>query len=118
MAGFSFAHCSTRLTPQSQREQSSSADRREHVMASGRRRLFRGCLLAGIASALCMSFAAQIGAQSGARPVYTPDGTMMQLPAGFETWVFVGSNLGLAYKSEMTENDAREANRAAEQQFF
>jgi len=87
-------------------------------MASGRRRLFRGCLLAGIASALCMSFAAQIGAQSGARPVYTPDGTMMQLPAGFETWVFVGSNLGLAYKSEMTENDAREANRAAEQQFF
>jgi hypothetical protein len=42
----------------------------------------------------------------------------LQPRALFETWVFVGSNLGLAYKDEMTVNDAREANRAQEQQFF
>jgi hypothetical protein len=87
-------------------------------MASGRRRLFRDCVLAAIASALCISFAGQIGAQSGARPQYTADGKMLQLPTDFETWVFVGSNLGLAYKPEMTVNDAREANRAQEQQSF
>ena len=69
-------------------------------MASGRRRLFGDCVLAAIASALCISFAGQIGAQSGARPQYTADGKMLQLPTGFETWVFVGSNLGLAYKPE------------------
>ena len=32
--------------------------------------------------------------------------------------MFVGSNLGLADKDEMTANDSREANRAQEQQFF
>jgi cytochrome P460 len=74
--------------------------------------------IAGLAALAWAGFTSPVESQQGARPVYTPDGTMMQLPAGFETWVFVGSNLGLAYKPEMTENDAREANRAAEQQFF
>src|SRR3954447_13990529 len=80
--------------------------------------LFRACTLAALANLLCAAFMTQAGAQSGVRPVYTPDGKMMQLPAGFETWVFVGSNLGLAYRDELTQNDAREAARAQDQQFF
>jgi hypothetical protein len=87
-------------------------------MTNRNRRLFRGCLLAAIASVLSIVFAAPLDAQSGARPIYTADGRMMQLPAGFETWVFVGSNLGLAYRDEMTANDGREANRAQERQLF
>ena len=82
------------------------------------RRLFWTCMIVIAAALGADALTLPSHGQSGARPVYTADGTMMQLPAGFETWVFVGSNLGLAYKPEMTVNDAREANRAAEQQFF
>jgi len=82
------------------------------------KRLCRPDMLAAMASLLWAAFGTQLHAQSGARPVYTPDGKMMQLPAGFDTWVFVGSNLGLAYRDEMTRNDAREANRAQERQLF
>jgi hypothetical protein len=56
--------------------------------------------------------------QSGARPQYTADGKMLHLPAGFETWVFVGSNLGLAYRDELTRNDAREASRSQDKPVF
>lgn len=75
--------------------------------------------IVGLTALAWGTFTSRVESQQGSRPVYTPDGKMMQLPAGFETWVFVGSNLGLAYKPEMMMvNDAREANRAAEQQFF
>jgi hypothetical protein len=36
---------------------------------------------------------------------------------GYETWVFVGSNLGLAYKSEVSAMTARESERAEQQAF-
>jgi hypothetical protein len=44
--------------------------------------------------------------QSSAPPQYDPDGNLLR-PDGFETWVFVGSNLGLAYKGE-SDTDTRE----------
>ncbi len=69
-------------------------------------------VIVGLAAMAWAAFTSRVESQQGARPVYTADGKMLQLPAGFETWVFVGSNLGLAYKDEMTLNDAREANRA------
>ena len=74
--------------------------------------------IVGLAALTWAAFTSRVESQQGARPQYTSDGKMLQLPAGFETWVFVGSNLGLAYKPEMTVNDAREANRAQDQQFF
>jgi hypothetical protein len=37
---------------------------------------------------------------------------------GFESWVFVGSNLGLGYRDDLKVTDAREAARAATTQFF
>ena len=74
--------------------------------------------IAGLAALAWAAFTSRVESQQGARPVYTADGKMLQLPAGFETWVFVGSNLGLAYKDEMTLSDAREANRAQDGQLF
>lgn len=41
----------------------------------------------------------------------------MKAPAGFETWVFVGSNLALGYKDELKETTALESTRASAQQF-
>jgi hypothetical protein len=37
--------------------------------------------------------------QSSDDPQYAPGGDLL-LPTGFETWVFVGSNLGLSYTPE------------------
>ena len=75
-------------------------------------------VIVGLAALAWAAFTSRVESQQGARPVYTADGKMLQLPAGFETWVFVGSNLGLAYKDEMTLSDAREANRAQDGQLF
>jgi hypothetical protein len=83
-----------------------------------KRIFFRLSILAVLAGTAFAAYAPPVGGQSGARPQYTADGRMMQLPAGFETWVFVGSNLGLAYRDELMGMDAREASRAADQQFF
>ena len=38
-------------------------------------------------------------------------------PADFETWVFVGSNLGMAYRQSLSAMTATEAARADEQRF-
>src|SRR5262245_42580869 len=74
--------------------------------------------IAGLAALAWAAFPSRVESQQGTRPVYTADGKMLQLPAAFETWVFVGSNLGLAYRDPLTAGDAREANRAQERQLF
>lgn len=84
---------------------------------ANRKRVFRGCVLAATASLLCIAFAAQIDAQSGGRPQYAPGG-MMRLPVGFESWVFVGSNLGLSYDPNLPVTDTRERARSAQEQLF
>jgi cytochrome P460 len=45
-------------------------------------------------------------------PRYDPVNHNLLLPVGFENWVFVGSNLGLAYRSELEATTAKEAARA------
>jgi hypothetical protein len=73
--------------------------------------------LAAVAGLIWMAGAPHVAGQQGARPQYTPDG-LLRLPAGFESWVFVGSNLGLAYRREMPVTTGREAARAADRQLF
>ena len=63
-----------------------------------RMRAALGVAIVGLAALAWAVFTTRVEGQQGARPQYTADGKMLQLPAGFETWVFVGSNLGLAYK--------------------
>src|SRR5258707_3842545 len=51
------------------------------------------------AAAFCFTLAASsphAQAQLADEPRYAPSGELL-LPNGFETWVFVGSNLGLSY---------------------
>jgi len=65
----------------------------------------------------------RVEGQQGARPQYTPQGEL-KLPVGFESWVFVGSNLGMVYRPDPPANpamtamtNAREATRADAQVF-
>jgi hypothetical protein len=62
-------------------------------------KLSRRCGLVVGATTLCLALAApapSARSQSSDEPRYTPSGDLI-LPNGFETWVFVGSNLGLSY---------------------
>ena len=81
-------------------------------------RLWAGAAaLAGIAALAPLMFTSEVKGQSGnTAPQYTADG-QLKVPVGFETWVFVGSNLGLAYKEELPANTKVEAARANQQQF-
>jgi Cytochrome P460 len=49
-------------------------------------------------------------------PQYGPNGELLA-PAGFESWVFVGSNLGMAYKQELATITQAEAARADQPRF-
>lgn len=62
---------------------------------------------------------AGVGASSFAQtvaPLYDEGGNL-RLPDGYEKWVFVGSNLGLAYKSGAAAMTALEIERATTQLF-
>jgi hypothetical protein len=72
--------------------------------------------LAGLAACVLVCLAPWAWAQSGTAPQYTSTGEL-QTPSGFETWVFVGSNLGLGYDKELQVTNARE-NAHAEAQVF
>jgi hypothetical protein len=74
--------------------------------------------LAAVAGAIWCVSAPRVEGQQGARPRYSSDGKLLSLPAGFETWVFVGSNLGMAYDKGLAVTDTREAGRTAGPQFF
>jgi Cytochrome P460 len=73
-------------------------------------------VLTVIAAAIWIAAIRQIEAQSGAAPQYAPNGQLLA-PVGYETWVFVGSNIGLAYKPDAPAITAREAARADKPQF-
>jgi hypothetical protein len=49
-------------------------------------------------------------------PRYAPNGDLL-LPTGFETWVFIGSNLGMAYRQGLPTMTAQEAARSARSAF-
>ena len=67
-------------------------------------------------SALIVASALLPGCQSRAAPQYTPNGELVA-PVGFDTWVFVGSNLGLAYKQVLPEMTPSEGARADQSEF-
>jgi hypothetical protein len=82
----------------------------------------------GAAAIVCLaglSFGVGAGAQSAAEPPPTYGATTprydanneLLLPKGFETWVFVGSNLGLAYRKDLSEMTAAEGKRMEAQRF-
>jgi hypothetical protein len=73
--------------------------------------------LAGFAVLASMTLTSEVRGQSTtSAPQYTADG-QLKLPVGFETWVFVGSNLALGYKDELKETTQLESTRASKQQF-
>ena len=77
--------------------------------------------VAGLAALAVASLTARVESQQGTRPEYTAVGEL-KLPVGYESWVFVGSNLGMVYRRDpvpLTDarTDEREAKRAANQLF-
>jgi hypothetical protein len=82
------------------------------------RNWFRAAALVGLAAFAWIALTPPVRSQSqpSTGPQYTPDG-QLKAPQGFETWVFVGSNLALGYKEEMPANTRLEATRATQQQF-
>src|SRR6516164_863756 len=80
----------------------------------------RRCSLIVGATALCFALAAaapSARSQSADEPRYTPGGDLL-LPNGFDTWVFVGSNLGLSYTPDAAAAASAPPPRAARQQQF
>ncbi len=81
-------------------------------------KLSRRCVLAG-AAALCFALAASSPHAQGQvadGPRYGSSGDLL-LPNGFETWVFVGSNLGLSYTPDAAKAASAPPPRAPRQQF-
>jgi hypothetical protein len=58
----------------------------------------RAGVFAGLASLAWIASAAQVEGQSSTAPRYNSAGDLLA-PVGIETWVLVGSNLGLGYKT-------------------
>jgi Cytochrome P460 len=82
-------------------------------------KLGRRCGLLTGAAALCFTLVGSLlkaQAQLVDEPRYAPSGDLL-LPNGFETWVFVGSNLGLSYTPEAAAAAAAPPPRAGRQQF-
>src|SRR5262252_5797480 len=82
-------------------------------------KLGRSCGPITAAAAFCFTLAAsspQAQAQLADEPRYTPSGELV-LPNGFETWIFVGSNLGLSYAPDAAAAAAAPPPRAPRQQF-
>jgi hypothetical protein len=74
-------------------------------------------LFLGVATfASTRSFEPQAQVSFDEGPKYTTSGDLL-MPEGFETWIFVGSNLGLSYKQNLTAMTAKEAARADPPQF-
>ena len=79
----------------------------------------RLCGLLAAAAAFCFILAAPLSkaqVQLADEPRYTPSGDLL-LPNGFETWVFVGSNLGLSYTPDAAAAASAPPPRAPRQQF-
>jgi hypothetical protein len=68
-------------------------------MRIGKRGWWRAGIVVLIGAAAFMAYAPPATTQSSDPPQYDSSGNLLR-PVGFETWVFVGSNLGLTYKGE------------------
>jgi hypothetical protein len=78
--------------------------------------LVRAGVRAAFASLALIASVTLIEAQSSTAPRYDANGNLLA-PVGFESWVFVGSNLGLAYKQGLPVMTPLEASRADPPQF-
>jgi Cytochrome P460 len=67
-------------------------------MCIGKRGWWRAGIVVLIGAAAFMAYAPPGTTQYSAPPQYDSSGNLLR-PVGFETWVFVGSNFGLAYES-------------------
>jgi hypothetical protein len=80
----------------------------------------RTCILAIVTLSASITSASLAAAQSNAGqtivPKYTPGGQLLA-PVGYETWVFVGSNLGLAYQQASPARAGVESNGPRAPQF-
>src|SRR5262252_9028400 len=79
----------------------------------------RRCGLVVGATALCFALAAwgpSARSQSSDEPRYAPGGNLL-LPNGLDTWVFVGSNLGLSYTPDAAAAASAPPRRAPRQEF-
>jgi hypothetical protein len=74
--------------------------------------------LCGCAALICVTAADPTRGQTPTvgEPQYAGNGDLL-FPQGFETWIFVGSNLGLSYRPDLPMTTAAESARAS-QQFF
>src|SRR5262245_15061239 len=77
---------------------------------------YRRGLGVALATFVCAALSLQANSQQATVPQYTPNGELLA-PVGYETWVFVGSNLGLAYRDGLPVMTPREAGRADQSRF-
>ena len=77
---------------------------------------WRTSVSAVLAALVWIAYAPQLESQSGTAPQYASNGELLA-PMGFESWVFVGSNLGMAYKEGLPAMTALEGSRADHAQF-
>jgi hypothetical protein len=83
---------------------------------SSSQRTLRLAVCAGLALFVWVVAGARLQGQaqqapSPTTPQYAPNHDLL-MPPGFESWVFVGSNLGMAYKQDLPATTARETARA------
>jgi hypothetical protein len=72
-----------------------------------RKSWFRAAAFVGLATLGWITLTSRADSQSTKAPQYNDKGELLT-PSGFETWVFVGSNLGLGYKTELALTTAKE----------
>jgi hypothetical protein len=77
---------------------------------------FRTGVVAIVTLAAASASTSLVQAQTKIVPKYTADGQLLA-PVGYETWVFVGSNLGLAYRRDLPARTGAEPPRADQPQF-
>jgi hypothetical protein len=78
-----------------------------------------GCrtgVIAVVTLAASIASTSLVQAQTKIVPKYTADGQLLA-PVGYERWVFVGSNLGLAYRRDLPARAGAEPPRADQPQF-
>src|ERR1051325_10568536 len=109
MAGFLFLGAHSGLTPQSAREVMCAGFPLCHEDDSMTRKTAVALTVAIVGLALAWGgSSSRVEGQQGARPLYTPQGEL-KLPVGFESWVFVGSNLGMVYRPDAPPTPAMTA---------
>ena len=81
-----------------------------------RKGIYRGGLFAALAAVAGVLLATQAGSQNATAPAYDANGNLLA-PVGFESWVFVGSNLAMEYHPDAAAMTPREASRADVSQF-